>query len=92
MGYGEPPKELTERLAALNAGTLSERQTLELFGELIRTNWAWRMIGWYGQAAVALIEAGYLTRLGEITPWGEAAILRDEARRAKIAKEAENGI
>jgi hypothetical protein len=39
---------------------------LELFSELIKTGQAWRLQGHYGRTARAIIDAGYISKDGEI--------------------------
>jgi len=48
------------------AGDLSAEKTLELFSSLIKSGMAWSLQGHYGRTATALIEAGWLSREGEI--------------------------
>lgn len=56
-------------------GDLDAMEELTLFGELIASGMAWSLQGSYGRHAVALIEAGYLTREGMITEAGYNAAL-----------------
>jgi hypothetical protein len=55
------------------AGYLDPRETLELYAELIRTGQARSLSGPCGRIAPLLIEAGYITPAGKITPEGYAA-------------------
>jgi hypothetical protein len=48
------------------AGDLSAEKTLELFSSLIKSGLAWSLQGHYGRTAERLIDAGYLSRDGEI--------------------------
>ena len=48
------------------SGELKAEDTLVLFGELIRTGQAWTLQGHYGRQATALIEAGYISKSGEV--------------------------
>jgi hypothetical protein len=43
---------------------------LEAWAYLIKTKQAWRLQGWYGRSAQAYIEAGYITKEGEVTKLG----------------------
>jgi hypothetical protein len=63
-------KSIAIDLISYEEGVLDERETLELFGTLIRTGMAWTLQGTYGRTANELIHAGYLTRDGDITDWG----------------------
>ena len=47
-------------------GELNDNDTLELFSELIKTGQAWRLQGHYGRTASAIIDAGYISKDGEI--------------------------
>ena len=47
-------------------GELDDNATLELFSELIKTGQAWRLQGHYGRTAKAIIDAGYISKDGEI--------------------------
>ena len=47
-------------------GQLSDKNTLKLFSELIRTGQVWSLQGCYGRTASALIEDGWLDSKGNI--------------------------
>jgi hypothetical protein len=47
-------------------GELDDNATLELFSDLIKTGQAWRLQGHYGRTARAIIDAGYISKDGEI--------------------------
>ena len=47
-------------------GQLSDKKTLELFGELIKTGQVWSLQGCYGTTASALIQDGWLSNKGQI--------------------------
>ncbi|QPB09893.1 hypothetical protein KGG73_gp59 [Streptomyces phage Sentinel] len=63
-------KDLAIDVMSYEAGELDARETLELFGTLIRSGMAWTLQGSYGRMANELIHAGYLTRDGDVTDWG----------------------
>ena len=58
--------DLVDLIMDYESGELEAEKTLELFGELIRTGQAWQLQGIYGRQATALIEAGYISKSGEI--------------------------
>ena len=47
-------------------GELDDNGTLELFSDLIKSGQAWRLQGHYGRTASAIIDAGYISKDGEI--------------------------
>ena len=53
-------------IMAWESGEASDEQTLELFSHLIKTGEAWTLQGCYGRQAAALIEAGYISKTGEL--------------------------
>ncbi len=57
---------LIDKIIDYEQGTLSEKETLELFSELVRTGQAWTLQGHYGRTAKALIDNGFLDGDGEI--------------------------
>lgn len=50
------------RMIDYENGDLSVDETIELFQELIDSGLAWRLQGFYGRTAEALINAGLCTR------------------------------
>lgn len=63
--------DTVDKIIAYENGELGDKATLELFAELIKTGDAWRFQGHYGRTARNLIDAGYISKTGEITPKGE---------------------
>ena len=43
-------------------GQMDEQETIEMFQKLVNSGLAFQLQGSYGRTAVALIEAGYITR------------------------------
>ena len=60
-----------DMIMAFESGELSDKKTLELFAELIKSGLAWQLQGCYGRSAKRLIEAGYITKNGDITEKGK---------------------
>jgi hypothetical protein len=65
-------------IIAYEEGTLTPRQVLELFAELIRTGTAFELQGHYGRTAVGFLEAGFVLPNGDITGAGLAAFPDDD--------------
>jgi hypothetical protein len=62
MAKAEKRYDVMSAIIDYESGELSEDATIELFQHLVDTGMAWQLQGSYGRAAVALIEAGYVTR------------------------------
>lgn len=50
-----------DKMMAFEAGELDEDGVIELFQDLINSGLAWKLQGFYGRTAAALIENGYCT-------------------------------
>ena len=57
---------ITNQIIAYEVGELNEKDSLELFSELIKSGMAWTLQGHYGRTASSLIEAGYIAKDGEM--------------------------
>ena len=55
-----------EMIIQYECGELDDNATLELFSDLIKSGQAWRLQGHYGRTASAIIDAGYISKTGEI--------------------------
>ncbi|MDX3525101.1 hypothetical protein P1P75_01210 [Streptomyces sp. ID05-39B] len=64
-------KDIAIDLMSFEAGELDARETLELFGLLIKSGMAWTLQGSYGRTANELTHAGYLTAEGAVTEFAE---------------------
>ena len=58
--------DLVGYIIAYENGELTDRKTLDLFSELIRTGQAWSLQGHYGRTAQAIIDSGWINSKGEI--------------------------
>ena len=56
---------LLDKMIQWENGELSDKETTDLFGELIKNQLVWQLQGMYGRFAQSLIRAGYLTPEGE---------------------------
>jgi len=57
---------LVDNIIAYESGQLDNKQTLELFSEIIKGNILHTLQGCYERTAKALIDSGYLSDKGEI--------------------------
>lgn len=55
-------KDLVDQMMRYEQGDLSDEETVEFFQDLVDTGMAWTLQGSYGRMAMALIDAGYVTR------------------------------
>ena len=55
-----------ELIMKWEGGEITEEEYMELFSMLVKNGHAWTLQGTYGRNAHALIEAGCLSRSGEI--------------------------
>ena len=65
-------------LIAYEQGTLTPRQRLELFSELIRSGLAFELQGHYGREAAMFLEQGLILPNGDITGAGLAVYGEDD--------------
>lgn len=67
--------EVFEKMMAWEEGELGDRETLELFGELIKTGQCLSLQGCYGRFAMNLVENDLITKGGKITDKAEELLL-----------------
>ncbi len=60
--------DLLDKMIQWEQGELSDKESTDLFGELIKNRLAWQLQGMYGRFAQSLIRAGYLTEDGHRGP------------------------
>lgn len=53
-------KDIVQRISDYEEGVLSDKETIDLFQELVDTGMAWRLQGHYGRTANQLIEEEYI--------------------------------
>ena len=51
-------------------GTLGDKDTLQLFADLIKSGMAWNLQGHYGRTATSFLEIGVIDPAGNITERG----------------------
>jgi hypothetical protein len=56
------PMDQLDKMIEWEQGTLNEDDTVALFQELVNSGLAWQLQGCYGRQAMALINAGLVTR------------------------------
>lgn len=56
---------------AFEGGTATAKEIIDGFAELIKSGAAWTLQGFYGRTAMGLIEAGYISREGEVLGYPE---------------------
>jgi hypothetical protein len=59
------------------SGQMTDRQVVEFFGQLIKEGLAWQLQGSYGRQAAAFIEAGLISKDGEVN-WERFERMEDE--------------
>jgi hypothetical protein len=58
--------DLVDYIIAWESGELSDWDTLQFFAKLIKSGECWTLQGCYGRQAQALIDAGYVSKEGEV--------------------------
>lgn len=58
------PSERLDLMMAFEDGTINRGDMIKLFQNLVDTGLAWRLQGFYGRTAQAMIESGLLKRKG----------------------------
>lgn len=60
--------DIVGRIIQYEQGDLGDKETLELFQELVNTELAWGLQGHYGRTAMSLMERGFITAAGVPDP------------------------
>lgn len=55
-----------DKIIAYEQGELHHDEIIVLFASLVKSGLAWSLQGSYGRQAQALIEAGYISRSGDV--------------------------
>lgn len=63
-------EQIISDIVDFEMGSLGRRDTLILFGELVKTGMAWTLQGAYGRMAHELITIGLITPQGQVN-WNE---------------------
>lgn len=63
-------EQILSDIVDFEMGSLGRRDTLVLFGELVKTGMAWTLQGTYGRMADELITIGLITPQGQVN-WNE---------------------
>jgi hypothetical protein len=58
--------DIVTQIMAWEGGEMSDDATIDFFAELVANGMAWTLQGCYGRTAVALIDAGYISRQGKV--------------------------
>ena len=59
-------KDFVDQIMQFESGMLNDKEIIELFSDMVKTDVAWSLQGHYGRAASALIEGGWLDNNGNI--------------------------
>jgi hypothetical protein len=62
----ERTKDFVDQIMQFESGMLNDKEIIELFSDMVKTDVAWSLQGHYGRAASALIEGGWLDNNGNI--------------------------
>lgn len=59
-------KAPVDQIIAFEAGELGSHDVVRLFAGLVKSGLAWTLQGCYGRQATRLIEAGFISRTGDV--------------------------
>lgn len=65
---GKP--SLVDNLISYEEGTMSDKDAVKFFAELVKSGRAWTLQGHYGRTASALIDDGFVSKKGSLTEKG----------------------
>ncbi|MFH8414383.1 DUF7417 domain-containing protein [Streptomyces collinus] len=72
-------KNIAIDMVSYESGELGPRETVDLFGLLVKSGMAYTLQGSYGRMANELIHKGYLTQDGQVTEFAELMLEELEA-------------
>jgi hypothetical protein len=78
--------EVTNYIIRYEEEGLSEEDTIKLFQYLVDSGMAWRLQGFYGRQAMALIDMGLVTRPDAETPSGASLVVQEEPNRKRKSR------
>ena len=59
-------KDFVDQIMQFESSMLNDKEVMELFSDMVKTDVAWSLQGSYGRAASSLIEGGWLDKEGNI--------------------------
>lgn len=59
-------KDFIDQIMQFESGILNDKEIIELFSDMVKTNVVWSLQSHYGRAANAFIEGGWLDNNGNI--------------------------
>lgn len=59
-------KDFVDQIMQFESGMLNDKEIIELFSDMVKTDVAWSLQGAYGRFASSLIEAGWIDKDGNI--------------------------
>lgn len=82
---GGASADTVDKIIAYESGELEDDDVIALFADLIKSGMAWQLQGSYGRQAKQFIDAGIISRRGEILSNGEEARVKEVADAASLS-------